>query len=75
MMGTRQDLYQLCADTEYSWEDLLGTMDDRDGQWERIGELLTVSAFGWLWTLISNHCQHKQKLPETYSGSYSQSFN
>ena len=29
-------IQQLCADTGYSLEDLLGVMDDRDSWWERV---------------------------------------
>ena len=32
---SRTYLQQLCTDTEWSLEELLETMDDRDGEWER----------------------------------------
>ena len=31
-------MQQLCADTGYSFEDLPGAMDDRDGLWTRVRE-------------------------------------
>ena len=33
------DLNQFCVDTGYSIEDQLGTIDDSDNWWERVGEL------------------------------------
>ena len=35
--------YQLCSDTGYSLEDLLGKMDDRDGWGETVKEIRIVS--------------------------------
>ena len=34
-------IQQICADTGYSLEDLLGAMDHRDGWWERVREICT----------------------------------
>ena len=45
----RTYLQQLCADTGYSLEDLLGAMDDRAEWWERVREICTGSATWWRW--------------------------
>ena len=45
----RTYIQQLCADTGYSLEDLTGTMDHRDGWWERVREIRAGSETWWSW--------------------------
>ena len=42
-------LHQLCADTGYSQENLLGAMHDRDGCWERERERETGNSVQSAW--------------------------
>ena len=44
----RTYINQLCLGTECSLEDLPGTMDDRDGLWERVREL-SMTLWWWCW--------------------------
>ena len=43
---------QLCADTGYSREDLLGAMDDRDGWRERVRNIRADGVTWWWWLCI-----------------------
>ena len=45
----RTYILQLCADTGYSLEDLLGAVDDRDGWRKRVREICAGSGTWWLW--------------------------
>ena len=47
----RQDdqLQQLCADIGCSLEDFLGTMDDRNGWWERVRKIRAGGVTWWWW--------------------------
>ena len=49
----RTYIQQLCADTGYSLEDLLGAMDDRDGWWEKVKEICASSTTWWWWWYMS----------------------
>ena len=46
-------IYQLCADTGYSQEDLLGAMDDRDRWRERDRKTRAGSARWWWWLMLN----------------------
>ena len=48
----RNYIQQLCADTGYSLEDLLGAMDDSDGWRERISEILASGAILYIYIYI-----------------------
>ena len=45
--STKTYIYQFCADTGYSLENLSGVMDDADGWQEKIREFWTVSMTWW----------------------------
>ena len=49
-LPARTYIQQLCADTGYGLEDLLGTMDDRDRWRERVREICAGSVTWW-WIL------------------------
>ena len=46
-----------CADTGYSFEDLPGAMEDREGWWERIREFRADSATWWWWWLLFHNAK------------------
>ena len=50
---TRTYIQQLCTNTGYNFENLPGTMDDREEWWERVREIRTVSVTWWWWWLES----------------------
>ena len=50
----RTYIQQLCANTGYSLEDLLGAIDDRDRWWERVREICAGSATWWWWWRLSH---------------------
>ena len=53
-------IYQLCAETGCSLEDLPGVMDYRDRWWEReFRELCSVSAIWWWWWYMNNYEMYK----------------
>ena len=44
-------IQQLCANTDYSLEDLLGAMDDRHRWWERVWKIHSGHMTWWWWWL------------------------
>ena len=52
---TRTYIQQLCANTRCNLEDLLGTMDDRDGWRERVREIHACSSTWW-WYINGKKC-------------------
>ena len=56
--------YQLSVDTRYCLEDISGGMDDRDGWWEKVRELSTVSdEKNLFWQLASKIWQLRNSVP------------
>ena len=47
----RMYIQQLCFNTGYSHEDLLGAIDDRDGWWERVREICD-GGMTWWWNCV-----------------------
>ena len=62
----RTYIQQLCADTGYSLENLLGTVDDRDGWQERVKD---IHATWWWIKAFCNHCIFSRDFVYTLSSS------
>ena len=60
---SRTYIQQLCADTGYSLENMLGAMDDRDVWWERVRDI-RVGIVTWLWwyMFIDYDCENFTKI-------------